>query len=359
MIIRARALVTGLAALAALALVVVGLPVVLYRFGGSPLPGQIGGWHRIAAVLASRDDGNLLVGVIRACSWLAWLLFTVCVLTEVQAAIRGSRAPHLQLGGLQGTAAYLVALTALAFTAPSGFTLSASAAVITQPGSASHPGPASQHGPFTRSGPSSDPGAAGLADAAGRPGQWSQAVELAPMTVSRQHASASTAGFLGVQKPMHADLDADGKMASRLVVVRAGDCLWSLAQRYLGDGDRYPEIASMNYGHEMGGGQVFTNPSLIDPGWQLLLPAPATAGSLPGGKRRRRAPRSPHRRPPLPPSAPGRARSRESDIRARSRCTGDSSHIGGRCARSQRSRTGCRSLRDGYRQRRGPVGHWG
>jgi DNA-binding SARP family transcriptional activator len=278
MIIRARALVTGLAALAALVLVVAGLPVVLYRFGGSPLPGQIGGWHRIAAVLASRDDGNLLVGVIRACSWLAWLLFTVCVLTEVQAAIRGSRAPHLQLGGLQGTAAYLVALAALAFTAPSAFTLSASAAVITQAGSASHPGPASQHGPFTRSGPSSDPGPAGLADVAGRPGQGSQAVELAPMTVSRQHASASTAGFLGVQKPMHADLDAYGAMASRLVVVRAGDCLWSLAQRYLGDGDRYPQIASMNYGHEMGGGQVFTNPSLIEPGWQLLLPARATAG---------------------------------------------------------------------------------
>ncbi len=42
MINRARAMVTGLAALAALVLVVAGLPVVLYRFGGSPLPGQIG-----------------------------------------------------------------------------------------------------------------------------------------------------------------------------------------------------------------------------------------------------------------------------------------------------------------------------
>ena len=127
MINRARAMVTGLAALAALVLVVAGLPVVLYRFGGSPLPGQIGGWHRIATVLASRDDGSLLAGVIRACSWLAWLLFTACVLTEAQAAIRGSRAPHLQLGGLQGTAAYLVALVALAFAAPSAVTLSASA----------------------------------------------------------------------------------------------------------------------------------------------------------------------------------------------------------------------------------------
>ncbi|HTA07942.1 MAG TPA: hypothetical protein VK836_05515, partial [Streptosporangiaceae bacterium] len=237
MINRARAMVTGLAALAALVLVVAGLPVVLYRFGGSPLPGQIAGWHRIAAVLVSRDDGSLLVGVIRACSWLAWLLFTACVLTEAQAAIRGRYPPHLRLGGLQGTAAYLVALVALGFAAPSAITLSASAAAIAQPGSASHPGPASDAG--------------------------------SPMS-----------GYLGAPEAPQADLDAYGAVASRLVVVRAGDCLWSLAERYLGAGDRYPEIASLNYGHEMGDGQVFTSASFIEPGWQLLVPGTAAAGPV-------------------------------------------------------------------------------
>ena len=60
--------------------------------------------------------------------------------------------------------------------------------------------------------------------------------------------------------------------ATRLITVRTGDCLWSIAQRYLGAGDRYPEIVSLDYGHDMGDGQVFTNPSLIEPGWRLFLP---------------------------------------------------------------------------------------
>ena len=67
--------------------------------------------------------------------------------------------------------------------------------------------------------------------------------------------------------------------ATRLITVRPGDCLWSIAQRYLGAGDRYPEIVSLNYGHQMAGGEVFTNPSLIEPGWQLFVPGDA-AGRL-------------------------------------------------------------------------------
>jgi len=45
--------------------------------------------------------------------------------------------------------------------------------------------------------------------------------------------------------------------ASLTVTVQPGDCLWSIAQRYLGAGDRYPEIAALNYGHSMGDGEIF------------------------------------------------------------------------------------------------------
>jgi DNA-binding SARP family transcriptional activator len=250
MITRARATLGGLAALGALLLVVAGLPVVLYRFGGSPVPGHLAGWHRIVTVLSSRDDGSLLLGTIRACSWLAWLLFTVCVLAETQAAIRGRRPPHLRLGGMQGAAAHLVALAALAFATPSAITLSASVAAVSQPGTASQPETASQ------------------------------VQAIVSMTGSQQAAAPRTASYLGAPEAP----DAYTANASRLVIVRAGDCLWSLAQRYLGAGDRYPEIVSMNYGHEMGDGHVFTSPSLIEPGWQLLLPSGAPAGAgQPGG----------------------------------------------------------------------------
>ncbi len=126
MITRARALATGLAALGLLVLLVAGLPVILLRFGGSPLPQDIGGWHAIGAALSRPDNGTILLGIVRELSWLGWLLFTTSVITEAQAAVRGRRSPHLRLGGLQGAAAHLVALAALAFAAPSAITLSAS-----------------------------------------------------------------------------------------------------------------------------------------------------------------------------------------------------------------------------------------
>lgn len=210
MISRARFRLTGLAAMAALIAVVIGLPLVLYRFGGSPLPSHITGLHHLVSVLTSRDDGALLLGIVRDVSWLAWLLFSVAAATEVQAAMRGRAAPRLWLGGIQGGAARLVALAALTFTMPSVTTLTASAAVA----------------------------------------------------------------------PVHADLQlravsADSVAASQLITVRNGDCLWTIARHYLGAGDRYPEIVAMNYGHDMRDGQVFTNPSLIQPGWRLLLPTSA------------------------------------------------------------------------------------
>src|SRR5580704_11456453 len=233
MISRARTLLTGLTALVILVAAVIGLPAVLYRFGGSPLPGHLASWHHISAVLTSRDNGTLLLGVIRDLSWLAWLLFTVAVLTEIQAAIRGRRPPRLWLGALQGGAARLVALAALTFAAAPAVSLTASAAPI----ASAHAGPAAR----------------------GEPGQ--QPGELQLMSFSTPASAA--AGH------------SPDAATTRTVAVRPGDCLWSIAARFLGAGDRYREIASMNIGHDMGDGQVFSNPSLIQPGWRLALPQTA------------------------------------------------------------------------------------
>ena len=239
MISRARFRLTGLAAMATLIAVVIGLPFVLYRFGGSPLPSHITGLHHLVSVLTSRDDGALLLGIIRDSSWLAWLLFSVAAATEVQAAMRGRAAPRLWLGGIQGGAARLVALAALTFTMPSVATLTASAAVA--------PVHAELH--LRVRGTEAE---AGTHDAdSSRPGAGTDTT------------AASAASAAGVASAA----------ASQLVTVHNGDCLWTIARHYLGAGDRYPEIVAMNYGHDMGDGQVFTNPSLIQPRWRLLLPA--------------------------------------------------------------------------------------
>ena len=49
--------------------------------------------------------------------------------------------------------------------------------------------------------------------------------------------------------------------------------------RYLGAGDRYPEIVRLNLGHEVGHGGVFTDPAVIWPGWVLQLQAGGGIGA--------------------------------------------------------------------------------
>ncbi|MGH3680757.1 MAG: LysM peptidoglycan-binding domain-containing protein, partial [Natronosporangium sp.] len=57
-------------------------------------------------------------------------------------------------------------------------------------------------------------------------------------------------------------------------VVVAGDTLWDLAVRYLGDGTRWPEIHAANH-------DLINDPDLIYPGQQLHIPSPGTSDAPP------------------------------------------------------------------------------
>jgi DNA-binding SARP family transcriptional activator len=252
---RTRSVAAGLGAVVALVAMVVGLPVLLYRLAGSPLPRRLPGWHQVLAALLSRDDGGLVLALVRDGTWLAWALFTGCVLAEAAAAIRGGRAPGLRLGGIQGAAARLVALAALTAGTSAASTFSASAAAVT-----------GQHVSQPQTGPA-------------EPGIW-PAIAL-PGTALPGTALPGTWPGTALPRtwPGTAQPDVVTLAAAPVVTVRSGDCLWTIAQRYLGAGEKYPEIASLNYGRQMNDGLVFTNPALIMPGWQLLLPAGATVDS--------------------------------------------------------------------------------
>jgi DNA-binding SARP family transcriptional activator len=252
---RIRDVLTGLVAIVALAAIIIGLPVVLYHYGGSPLPRHLASWHRFAAIMTGRDNGWMLLAVVRDCSWLAWLLFTFSVLAAARAAIRGDRGPRLRLGGLQSVAARLVTLAALTFAASPALTQVASAAVVSTQHGAASPIPDSVAG--TRHGAALTVRGRATAPTARPPDSASQGLPAA--------VAAATS-------------------ATKLLTVRHGDCLWSIAQRYLESGERYPEIAGLNYGRDMGDGQVFTNPSLIEPGWRLIMPAHGETASAPAGQ---------------------------------------------------------------------------
>lgn len=108
--------VRGGIALLTLIVLVVGLPIALYRLGGDPLPRHVPSWRHVSTLLLHRDNGAVFLGAVRDLSWIAWAAFTAAVAVEAQAALRGRAAPRLRLGGLQNAASWLVAAAALAFS---------------------------------------------------------------------------------------------------------------------------------------------------------------------------------------------------------------------------------------------------
>ena len=230
---RLGAVLRGGIALVTLAVLVVGLPLALYRLGGDPIPRHIPAWRQAGSLLMHRDNGAVFLGAVRDISWIAWALFTAAVAAEIQATLRGRSAPRLRLGGLQHAASWLVACVTLAVTSqPAAVLASAPAPVTVVSAVRSGPPPAT---PAVH-----PPGPPAAADA-----------------VDPQAPQVMSMGFY------------------QMVTVHGGDCLWTIAQRYLGAGDRYPEIVKLNLGHHMGDGQVFADPSVVWPGWVLQVPASA------------------------------------------------------------------------------------
>ncbi len=262
---RAGTLLRGCAALLTLTATTIGLPVLLFRLGGSPIPGHVPSWHELTFALLHRDNGTLFLGAVRDISWLAWSAFTVAVLAEAEAALRGRPAPRMHVLGLQGAAAKLVAVASVTFTTPTAFYLAAAPAMAAPAAFQAHARPV----------------AAGAADLRALPASASQQLTLDALAMPAEVA---------VHDSARAAATPHDHAAHRIVVVLPGDCLWTIAAHYLGLGDRYPVLIRLNLGHDMGDGQVFTDPSLIMPGWKLTLPGSAAGGT--GG-----SPSDPHPQP--------------------------------------------------------------
>ncbi|GAB2446121.1 hypothetical protein GCM10027062_29150 [Nocardioides hungaricus] len=220
-----RQRLTGLIATVAVLGIIIGLPALFLAIGANPIPDQAPSWESVKDALLAPDDGTLILGLFKVIGWAAWAFMTLSLVVETIARLRNVQAPRLPgLGRPQTAARGLIGLAALLFIA---------APIATQ--------------------------AATISSAAAAPGT------MGHVTAGADHAAQ--------QGPARQDVKVETtqeRQGTETVdhVVKPGESLWSIAEDHFGDGARYKEIAELN--RDLLG----TQPSFLEPGWVLKLPAP-------------------------------------------------------------------------------------
>ena len=92
---RTATVLRGLLALVVLVGLVVGLPLALLAVAGSPIPDSVPDPAQLWDTLTSRDDGTVLLVLLRGAAWFGWALFSVSVLADLVSRARHVRVPSL------------------------------------------------------------------------------------------------------------------------------------------------------------------------------------------------------------------------------------------------------------------------
>ncbi|MFI5953355.1 LysM peptidoglycan-binding domain-containing protein [Cryptosporangium sp. NPDC051539] len=299
---RGRQVLRGLVALFVLLGTLGGVPILLVVLGGNPLPDHVPALAEAGHALMSPDDGTLFLRVLTVAGWIGWATFALSVLVEVPSSLL--RRPTPRLPGLrtqQRAAAALIAAIALLV----GTSTAASAAVAHAPATvaadvattgAQTAAPAMQHGTAPWSSavgrdelPAPASGAAPWSAAVARDQLPPPASGSAPMgqPAAGRDVGAGRDGGPGpaggavkpvgrpplpvraVSAPPAAGGGAPGytvrPMASSggTYVVAPGDRLADISARFLGDPDRYPELAAAS---------GVSDPDEIRAGQRIVLP---------------------------------------------------------------------------------------
>ncbi len=240
---RLRALTRGVASLAALAALLVGLPVLLSSWGRLPGSPSTDWWDRLSDTAVS--DTTVFV-VLTLAAWVAWATFAAAVVVEFVAGIRGIQAPRIAFAGpFQRSARTLVAgvllmLSLLQSAGPSYASVpraTAATASVT-PASFGHESPQPGH--------------------------------VIAMTIAPARTTADTS--------TSDETAPTGHPAGRRTRDRGRTRRQPVEPRrsaHLGDGLRWRELYEINRGLPQPDGRSWTNPELIVPGWQLRLPSAA------------------------------------------------------------------------------------
>ncbi|MDX6295548.1 MAG: hypothetical protein QOH50_4623 [Kribbellaceae bacterium] len=235
----------GFVSLLAMLAIVGGVPYVLLKFFGTPWPDKMPSRD----VLFSELSTETVLGIIAFFIWVAWLHFVICLIAEAVAEVRGhGLSPRIPLGGGSQTLARRLITGVVLIAGAASVTLPTANAVTTSlaaPTSVS----ATQGGDQTQR--------STFLDTEARSKVLSGNTRTGVRTNNDQ--AGQVIKYTEVKPPQG----------------RNYDCLWDIAERYLGEGRRYKEIYDLNHNKLQPDGRRLTNPDLILPGWQVRLPADA------------------------------------------------------------------------------------
>lgn len=246
----------GLVSLLAIVAIVGGVPYVLLRFFGTPWPDRMPNRD----VLFDALTAETVISIITFFVWIAWLHFVICLIAEAVSEIRGhGLSPRIPLGGGSQT---------LARRLISGVVLIAGAASVTLP--VANAVTATSVG---------NPTSVSVAQS-----NDNSSVESFRQTEPRSSVQVGVAPVKHTHTGVRTNNDHTGQVVKYTEVRpphgRNYDCLWDIAERYLGEGRRYKEIYDLNKNKLQPDGRRLTNPDLIMPGWQVRLPADAKGAGV-------------------------------------------------------------------------------
>jgi LysM repeat protein len=286
-------LIRGLGSLAVLLLGTAGVPIALAILGGNPLPDELT-WNGMRRALSTSADGMILVSLITIVGWLAWLAFMLSVISELLALISRQRI-RIRLPGLdapQRFAAGLLISVITMISVPhavqadpdSGRTVAAVAAAPDTPAviidRAETPQPPALAAPRTQR---VDHAVHHVVQAGDD--LWSLAEQYYGEGYDWRKIAAANPGVLtGGPDRLQVgwrlripDLDQDADAGDRVITVRRGDTLSSIAERELGTSDRWNDIFHLNRAQ-------LSDPDELAVGMRLVLPEPTKPAGRPKSK---------------------------------------------------------------------------
>lgn len=308
-----RRITAGLGALILSAVLLVGPPAALIFLAGNPIPS----WDRLMSALTTIDyGGEFLIGtVIPIVAWIAWATFAVGYLAEIPNQLRiataGPGVKRMTLPGLgmqQKAAGVLIAAIIAVFAPNVAMAATPTAGPDVAPVSVSA-GVSSYTGTDDAAAAETVDPAAAAETATPAPtytvaagdslwaiaeqflGDGQRYNEIIDLNRDRPQPGGYTVGQRdGIDPGMVLELPTAAAPAAASTTttdqeqrtVASGDTLWDIAADELGAGERYTEIFDASRDVGQPDGRHITDPSLIVPGWTVVIPgsevaAPASA----------------------------------------------------------------------------------